>query len=116
MIGLKYIKSGGFDMKKSEFEIARAQCLANLNTKKGLELFEKYIGRIGWIHPEEEKYKIMGNKKYRVINKMGDTVFESDNISNIAKEFCLSVSRVSNSVNSLTLLKGEYLVERCGDE
>ena len=64
----------------------------------------------------EEKNKIRGDKKYRVINKVGEVVFESDNITNIAKEFCLSVSRVSNSVNSLTLLKGEYLVERCEDE
>lgn len=103
-------------MIRTEFEIARAKHLANERTKRGLDLFEKYIGRIGWLHPEDEKYKMIGNKKYRVINKMGETVFESDNITNIANEFCLSVSRVANSVNSLTLLRGEYLVERCGDE
>ena len=103
-------------MIRTEFEISRAKHLANERTKRGLDLFEKYIGCIRWLHPEDEKHKKMGNKKFRVINKMGETVFESDNITNIAKEFCLSVSRVTNSVNSLTLLKGEYLVERCGDE
>lgn len=102
-------------MTRTEFEISRAKHLANENTKRGLDLFEKYIGRINWLHPQE-KQKTKAGKKYRVINKAGETVFESDNISNIAKEFCLSISRVTNSINSLTLLKGEYLVERCGDE
>ena len=103
-------------MIRTEFEISRAKHLVNEKTKRGLELFEKYIGQIEWLHPEDTKYRTMGNKKYRVINKMGEIVFESDNISNIAKEFCLSVSRVTNSINSLTLIKGEYLVERCEHE
>lgn len=103
-------------MVRTEFEGSRAKHLANEKTKKGLELFEKYVGRIEFLHPEEEKYSVRGNKKYRVINKLGEVVFESDNITNIAKEFCLSVSRVSNSINSISLIKGEYLVERCGDE
>ena len=103
-------------MTRVGFDVARAQLLANTKTKKGLEMFEKYIGRINWMHPEEQKYVVRENKKYRVINKSGETIFEANRISDIAKEFCLSVSRVANSVNSLTLLKGEYLVERCGDE
>ena len=116
MIGLKYIESGGCEMNKVELEIWRARYLANPKIKRGLDLFEKYVGRIEWIHPEEEKHKVTGDKKYRVINKSGEVVFESDNITNIAKEFCLSKSRISNSINSLSLIKGEYLVERCGDE
>lgn len=103
-------------MNKVELEIWRARYLANPKIKRGLDLFEKYVGRIEWIHPEEEKYSVRGNKKYRVINKLGEVVFESDNITNIAKEFCLSTSRVANSVNSLSFIKGEYLVERCEDE
>ena len=89
-------------MVRAEFEIARAKHLANERTKRGLDLFEKY--------------RIAGNKKYRVINKLGETVYEADNIQCIAKEFCLSASRVANSVNSVSLLKGEYLVERCENE
>lgn len=116
MIGKKYTENGGFSMVRTEFEIARAKHLANERTKRGLDLFEKYIGRIGWLHPKDEKYRIAGNKKYRVINKLGETVYEADNIQCIAKEFCLSTSRVANSVNSVSLLKGEYLVERCEDE
>ena len=116
MIGLKCTKSGGYEMNKTELEIWRARYLANPKIKKGLDLFEKYVGHIGWMHPEEEKNKIRGDKKYRVINKLGEVVFESDNITNIAKEFCLSKSRISNSINSLSLIKGEYLVERCEDE
>lgn len=116
MIGRKYTESGGFEMTRAKFEIWRERYLANPKIKRGLDLFEKYAGRIEWMHPEDEKNKVSGGKKYRVINKMGEVVFESDNITNIAKEFCLSKSRVSNSINSLTLLKGEYLVERCGDE
>jgi len=103
-------------MKRTEFELSIDKHLADKKTKRGLELFEKYIARIEWLHPEEEKYKSVGNKKYRVVNQMGEIVFESNNISNIAKEFCLSISRVTNSINSLTLLKGKYLVERCGNE
>ena len=103
-------------MNKTELDILRAVHLANKKTKMGIDLFETYIGRIEWLHPEEEKYSVRGNKKYRVINKLGEVVFESDNIANIAKEFCLSTSRVANSVNSLSFIKGEYLVERCGDE
>ena len=116
MIGKKYTESGGFSMVRTEFEIARAKHLANKETKQGLDLFEKYIGKIGWLHPGDEKYKVVGNKKYRVINKMGETVFEANKISDIAKEFCLSVSRVTSSINSVSLIKGEYLVERCDNE
>lgn len=103
-------------MNKLEFDNARTYYLQNTKIKKGIELFEEYVGRIEFLHPEEEKYKVAGNKKYRVINKHGEVVFESDNITNIAKEFCLSVSRVANSINTLSFIKGEYLVERCGDE
>ena len=103
-------------MTKMEFEYSRARYLAIPKIKRGLDLFETYIGRINWLHPEEEKYKVRYDKKYRVINKLGEVVFESDNITNIAKEFCLSKSRVSNSINSLSLIKGEYLVERCENE
>ena len=103
-------------MLRLEFERSRARYLANPKIKRGLDLFEAHIGRIEWIHPEEEKYKVTGNKKYRVINKLGEVVFESDNITNIAKEFCLSTSRVSNSINTLSFIKGEYLVERCEHE
>ena len=103
-------------MTKVEIDASRAKHLANERTKRGIELFEKYVGKINWLHPEEEKYSIVDNKKYRVINKLGEGVFEAKKISHIAKEFCLSESRVANSVNSLTLLKGEYLVERCDNE
>ena len=100
-------------MTKVKFEAWRARYLANPKIKRGLDLFEAHIGRIEWIHPQAENSKVTGRKMYRVINKLGEVVFESDNI---AKELCLSKSRVANSINSLTLLKGEYLVERCGDE
>jgi hypothetical protein len=103
-------------MTKVEFEAWRARYLANPKIKRGLDLFEAYIGRIEWMHPKAGNGKVARRKIYRVINKLGEVVFESDNITNIAKELCLSKSRVSNSINSLTLLKGEYLVERCGDE
>ncbi len=103
-------------MIRAELEGSRAKHLANEKTKRGLELFEKYIARIEWLHPECEKRNTTRNKKFRVINKMGEVVYEADKTSDIAKELCLSVSRVTNSINSLTLLKGEYLVERCGDE
>lgn len=103
-------------MTKVEIDASRAKHLANKRTKRGIELFEKHIGKIKFMHPEEEKYSIADNKKFRVINKLGEVVFEANKVSQIAKEFCLSESRVANSVNSLTLLKGEYLVERCEDE
>ena len=113
---MKCIENGGIELNKLEFDNARTYYLKNAKIKKGIELFEKYVGRIEFLHPEDEKYKVVGNKKYRVIDKQGEVVFESDNITNIAKEFCLSVSRVANSINTLSFIKGEYLVERCGDE
>lgn len=82
---------------------------------KGLIAFEKYIGRINWLHPEEDPDEVR-NKRYRVLNKDGEIVFEAHKISQIAKEICVSVSHVSNCMNSLKYIKGEYLVERCGDE
>ena len=103
-------------MIRTEFEIARAQHLANPDTKKGLDLFEKHIGRIGWLHPKIKNKKVKVNRKYRVINKMGETIFEANKISDIAKEFCLSESRITCSINSVSLIKGQYLVERCDDE
>ncbi len=103
-------------MNKTEFDVLRAKHLSNPNTKRGIELFEEYVGRINWLHPEEEKYQLRYNKRYRVINKLGEIVFEAEKISEIAKEFCASVSRVTACVNSISLLGGEYLVERCEDE
>ena len=82
---------------------------------KGLIAFEKYVGRINWLHPEETPKKLKG-RKYIVLNGEGEIVFESRNITNIAKEFGLSVSRVTSCINSVSLMKGEYLVERCKDE
>ena len=103
-------------MIRTEFEIARAQHLANPNTKNGLDLFEKYIGRIGWLHPKIKNENVKGNRKYRVINMKGETIFEANKISDIAKEFCLSESRITCCINSVSLIKGEYLVERCENE
>lgn len=103
-------------MNKLEFDSARMHHLGNKNTKKGIELFEKYIGRIEWLHTGEQKYKIEGRKKYNVINKLGEVVFQADKISDIAKEFCVSKSRVGVCINSISLLHGEYLIERCKNE
>ena len=82
---------------------------------KGLIAFEKYVGRINWLHPEETPKNLKG-RKYIVLNGEGEIVFESRNITNIAKEFELSVSRVTSCINSVSLMKGEYLVERCENE
>lgn len=82
---------------------------------KGLIAFEKYVGRINWLHPDEAPKKLKG-RKYIVLNGEGEIVFESRNIPNIAKEFGLSVSRVTSCINSVSLMKGEYLVERCENE
>lgn len=103
-------------MNKVEFEVARAHILNNAKTKKGLDLFEKHIGPIKWLHPEGEKYNVKATKRYNVINKEGEVVFSAYKLSDIAKEFCASVSRVTACVNSISLLGGEYLVERCEDE
>ena len=103
-------------MTKTEFDVSRSRRLSNPNVKRLIELFEKYAGRINWLHPEEEKYNVRYNKRYRVINKAGEIVFEAEKLTDIAKEFCASVSRVTACVNSISLLGGEYLVERCEDE
>lgn len=103
-------------MTKTEFDVLRARRLSNPNIKKGIELFEKYVGPINWLRPEEEKHKVRYNKRYRVINKAGEIVFEADKLTDIAKEFCASVSRVTACVNSISLLCGEYLVERYENE
>ena len=115
MIGKKYTENGGADME-NQIDMCDVKDVQQQATQdKGLIAFEKYVGRINWLHPEEAPKKLKG-RKYIVLNGKGEVVFESRNISNIAKEFGLSVSRVTSCINSVSLMKGEYLVERCGDE
>lgn len=115
MIGKKYTESGGFDMEKQIDMYDMKEVQQQATQCKGLIAFEKYVGRINWLHPEEAPKKLKG-RKYIVLNGKGEVVFESRNIPNIAKEFGLSVSRVTSCINSVSLMKGEYLVERCKDE
>ena len=103
-------------MTKNEFDIWRAKHLSNKNTKNGIECFEKYVGRVNWLHPEDETSKALNTKVYRVINRRGEVVFESGKISGVAKELCVSASRVSESINNVNWIKGQYLVERCDNE
>lgn len=102
-------------MTRLEMNKSRGWFKNNPEIKKGLDMFEKYIGRIEWLH-SEKKVKLYQGSKYRVINQDGELIYAANNIENIASEFCVSVSRVSNCVNSLTLLKGKYLVERCEED
>ena len=115
MTGKKYTENGGFDMENQidMYDVKDVQQQATQD--KGLIAFEKYVGRINWLHPEEAPKKLKG-RKYIVLNGKGEVVFESRNIPNIAKEFGLSVSRVTSCINSVSLMKGEYLVERCENE
>ena len=90
-------------MTRLELENAQAYHLRNDETKKGVDMFEKYVGRIEWLHPVK-KHKITGGKKYIVTNKDGEVVYEADKLSEIAKEFCVSVSRVSACINAISFL------------
>ena len=103
-------------MNRVEFRMAQASVLCNKGLKKGLDAFEKYAGRINWLHPEERMFDGKVNRKYAVYNTQGEVIFEADKQSDIAKEFCVSTSRVNDCINGYILLKDKYLIERCGNE
>lgn len=116
MIGKKYTESGGFDMNRVEFRMAQMQVINNPKYKQGLELFEKHIGRIEWLHPKEELDNIKSDKKYAVLNPKGEIIFEADKLFEIAKEFCVTTNRISNCLNLKKLLNERYIVVRCENE
>lgn len=103
-------------MTRLAFRIAQAQVLNNKEVKRGIDSFEKYIGRIGWLHPENNLSEVKSKKKYAVINQKGQVVFESDKLNEIAKEFCTYQSKISKYMNSGELLNGKYMILRCENE
>lgn len=109
------IKNGRLQITKTEFDMTLAEHLHNPKTKKGLELFEKNIGRIAWLHRESDA-KNSGGKKYVVLNLDGKAIFAADRLHDVAKELCMSVSQVSGCIRKKTWLKQKYFVVRCGDE
>jgi hypothetical protein len=114
MIGLKYTESGGVDMDKQESRIAQMQTLANPQIKKGLDMFEKHIAPIKWLHPKETNTR--SDKKYIVLNEEGETVYRAEKLADIAKEFDTKTGKVSECVRRPKLLKGRYVVMRCDNE
>lgn len=103
-------------MNKLAFRMAQTQAISNPKTKQGLALFERNIGRIEWLHPAEHLRDIKSDKKYAVINAEGEVIFKADKLSDIAKEFCTSISRVSKCMTSNLLLNERYMIVRCENE
>ena len=108
-------KKQGKQITKAEFDMSLAEHLHNARTKKGLELFEKNIGRIAFLHKESDA-EIKGEKKYVVLNLDGEAIFVADRLHDVAKELCMSVSQVSCCIRKKTWLKQKYFVVRCGNE
>ena len=101
-------------LTKAEFDMALAEHLHNPQTKKGLELFEKHIGRIAFLHKEPDA-EIKDEKKYVVFNLDGKAIFMANRLHDVAKELCMSVSQVSCCIRKKTWLKQKYFVVRCGE-
>ena len=102
-------------MTKVEFGIARKEANNNKRLKPGLDLFEKYVGRIEWLH-EDGKSDVKSEKKYAVLNTDGDIVYESNTLNAIAKEYGVSISRISACINLDGLLQEKYKIVRCKHE
>ena len=80
---------------------------------EGLIAFEKYIGRIEWLHPEITT--TLSKSKYCVIDVTQNKVmYESDKMTDMAKEFCVSASHVSKCYTAKKLIHDRYLIVRCG--
>ena len=80
---------------------------------EGLMAFEKYIGRIEWLHPEITT--ALSESKYSVIDvTQNKLMYESDKMADIAREFCVSASHVSKYCQAKKLIHGRYLIVRCG--
>ena len=98
-------------MIKVELELSRAKHLADKKTKRGLDLFEKYIGRIEWLHPEPNNmFNVISKRKYVVYDVERERIaYEADKMEDIAKEFCTATSYVgrcykSNTFSHLTIM------------
>ena len=102
-------------MTKVEFGIARKEANNNKRLKPGLDLFEKYVGRIEWLH-EDGKSDVKGEKKYAVLDLCGDIAYESNTMSGISKEYGVSITRVSTCINCGETLLGKYKIVRCKHE
>ena len=85
---------------------------------KGIQAFEKYIGRIEWLHTKNvDDLEVKSSKKYAVIDAIKHAiVYEADKIADIAKEFDTSKSNVSKCYTSRDLIHERYAVVRCENE
>ena len=105
-------------MIRAELELSRNKHFADKKTKKGLELFEKYIGRIAWLHPEPNNmFNVRSKRKYVVYDVERERIaYEADKMEDIAKEFCTATSYVGRCYKSNTLLHKQYMIVRCENE
>jgi hypothetical protein len=100
-------------MTREQLRSAQTYYLQKKEIKKGIDAFEKYVGRIEWMHPS---LKTIEGKKYVVKNQKGEIIFEADSIPPIAKEFCVTESRISMCLSTTSLLNSKYIVERWQNE
>ena len=105
-------------MIRAELELSRAQHLADKKTKRGLDLFEKYIGRIEWLHPEPNNmFNVISKRKYVVYDVERERIaYEADKMEDIAKEFCTATSYVGRCYKENMLLHKQYMIVRCENE
>ena len=81
---------------------------------EGLKAFEKYIGRIEWLHSNDDIFNIKSKSKYAVIDAIRrKLVYEADKLEDIAREFCTSASYASKQCLAGKLLHKQYMIVRC---
>lgn len=81
---------------------------------EGLKAFEKYIGRIEWLHSNDDMFNIKSDKKYVVMDVLRRKLaYEADKLEDIAREFCTSASYASKQCLSGKLLNKQYMIVRC---
>lgn len=113
MIGLNYTESGGFEMEKSLYDELCHSALKD----EGIQAFEKYIGRIKWLHPTGNMFNIKSERKYAVIDvERQRTVYEADKMEDIAKKFCTATSYIGRCYKAKKLLHKQYMIVRCENE
>lgn len=93
-------------------DIKEAQALATRD--EGLIAFEKYIGRIEWLHSKDDLFNIKSERKYAVIDVLrGKLAYEADKLEDIGREFCTSTAYVGQRYKNKKLLHKQYMIVRC---
>lgn len=85
---------------------------------EGIKAFEKYIGKIEWLHSNHSTdIVVKSDKTYAAVDvTTGKVAVEADKMACMAKELCTSTCSISKCLNLGKLLNERYMIVRCENE